>query len=411
MVFYLNGKEAIMIQILSYSIENFRSFCNNQILTLGELESRSVTAIFGPNSGGKSNTGRALAVLQSMIVNSASANFLLPYDPFLLKEEHDSKDTRFEIYFKYGKRVFSYSVSYNSVRITEEVLKEKSVQVDRYKVIFHRTADGIQNASANRFGFGKILAKKTRSETLLITKAREDNNEYANIIFELMNSIMILPGDNPNLQSLAVNLLRMNPGLKEKTMQLLRNSDFSIQDFIIEDVPVPDDLIASLPFNDESKLNIKSAGGTTIRTSHVVRDKERKVVGMTQFDLMGQESMGTRKFFEMAAPIIHMLDTGGTIYIDEFGAYLHPTLANAIIALFKSEENTKGASLILNSHNTSIMDQTCLVRDDIYLIEKNLSEESIITPLIQKAVRESESFEKRYKNGLYGGIPIIRERS
>jgi AAA15 family ATPase/GTPase len=399
-----------MIQLLSYSIENFRSFSDKQILTLGETDSRSVTAIFGPNSGGKSNTGRALAVLQGMIINSSNASFVLPYDPFLLKKGNESKDTCFEIYFKFDKRVFVYSVSYNSVRITEEILREKSEQVDRYKVIFHRTSGGVQNASANRFGFGKTLTKKTRNETLLITKAREDNNEYANIVFDLMNSIMILPGDNPELQNLAVNLIGRNPALKEKTMKFLRNSDFSIQDFIIEDVPISDDLLATLPFNDEIKLNIKNSGGTTIRTSHVVRDADRKVVGMTRFDLIGQESMGTRKFFEMAAPIIHVLDTGGTLYIDEFGAYLHPALANAIIALFKSDEN-KGASLILNSHNTSIMDQTCLVREDIYLIEKNLSEESIITSLSHKAVRESESFEKRYRNGLYGGIPIIRERN
>jgi AAA15 family ATPase/GTPase len=399
-----------MIQLLSYSIENFRSFWKNQTLTLGGTDSRSVTAIFGPNSGGKSNTGRALAVLQGMIVNSSNANFVLPYDPFLLKKGYESKDTRFEICFKFDKRVFVYSVSYNSAHITEEVLKEKSEQVDRYKVIFHRTSEGVQNASANRFGFGKALTKKTRNETLLITKAREDNNEYANIIFDLVNSIMILPGDNPDLQNLAVNLLKLNPALKEKTIKFLRNSDFSIQDFIIEDVPISDDLIATLPFNDDIKQNIKNSGGTTIRTSHVVRDEDRKVIGMTQFDLIGQESMGTRKFFEMAAPIIHVLDTGGTLYIDEFGAYLHPTLANAIIALFKSDENN-GASLILNSHNTSIMDQTCLVRDDIYLIEKNLGEESIVTPLSRKAVRESESFEKRYRNGLYGGVPIIRERN
>jgi hypothetical protein len=57
------------------------------------------------------------------------------------------------------------------------------------------------------------------------------------------------------------------------------------------------------------------------------------------------------------------------------------------------------------------MEQTCLEREDIYLIEKNLSEESIITPLKQRAVRESEAFEKRYRNGLYGGVPIIRDRN
>jgi AAA15 family ATPase/GTPase len=411
MVFYLNRKEIAMVQLLSYSIENFRSFCKRQVITLGASDARSVTAIFGPNSGGKSNTGRALSVLQGMIFNSANANFVLPYDPFLLKEGSESADTHIEIRVIHGKRIFTYTVRYNAMQITEETLKEKSVQVDKYRVIFHRNAAGEMNASANKFGFGKTLTKKTRKETLLITKAREDNNEYANILFDFMNALFIIPGDSPNLQGLAVDLLKAYPDLKERTINLLRKGDLSIRDIEIEEVPVPEDIIAGLPFNDEMKQSILNSAATAIKTAHVIRDQERNVVGTRKFDLMNQESVGTRKFFEMAVPIVHTLDTGGTLYIDEFGAYLHPTLANAIIALFKSDANDQGASLILNSHNTSIMDQTCIEREDILLVEKNLSEESIITPLSQKAVRESESFEKRYRNGLYGGVPIIRERN
>jgi hypothetical protein len=43
-------------------------------------------------------------------------------------------------------------------------------------------------------------------------------------------------------------------------------------------------------------------------------------------------------------------------------------------------------------------------------VEKNMDEESIITPLANKPVRVGESFEKRYRQGLYGGAPIMRER-
>jgi AAA15 family ATPase/GTPase len=399
-----------MVQLLSYTIRNFRSFYKSQVLSLGETDTRSVTAVFGPNAGGKSNTGRALSVLQGMIFNSANANFVLPYDPFLLKEDAEYEDTHFEIRFKHGKRIFIYEVSYNATHITEEILKEKSEQVDKYKTIFHRNANSELNVSASKFGFGKTLTKKTREETLLITKAREDNNDYANIIFDLMNSLFIVPGDSPNLQSLAVDLLKANPALKEKTIKLLKNGDFSIQDLVIEDVSASEEVFATLTFKDEMRQNIIKPGVTVVYTSHVIRDSDRKVTGTRQFDLMKQESMGTRKFFEMAVPIMHILDTGGILYIDEFGSYLHPTLANAIIALFKSDENEKNAALILNSHNTSIMDQTCLAREDIYLIEKNLSEESIITPLKKKAARESEAFEKRYRSGLYGGVPLIRKR-
>jgi AAA15 family ATPase/GTPase len=97
--------------------------------------------------------------------------------------------------------------------------------------------------------------------------------------------------------------------------------------------------------------------------------------------------------------------------LDEFGAFLHPVLSSAIISLFKSDENKAKAKLILNTHNALIMTQVGLAREEIILVEKSLSEESIIIPLIRKSVRESEAFEKRYREGFYGAVPIIRKRA
>jgi AAA15 family ATPase/GTPase len=382
-----------------------------QELVFGDDAARNVTALFGPNSGGKSNTARAILILFDFIFNSANANAVLPYDPFLLKEGSDKEASSFEIRFAHGERYFTYSVTFDRNSILSEALKERSPKINKMKTVFLRDDKGNLSASADKYGFGKKLLKKTRKETLLITKAREDNNAYANIVFDLMNFVNVVPGDAPNLQGFAVELLRQNPALKEKTIQLLRNCDFSIQDIAIEDVPIPDEVIAGLPFTEEMKQSIRKSLGTAIRAAHVIRNDDRKVIGARQFDLMSQESMGTRKFFEMAVPIADALEYGKTLYIDEFGAYLHPTLANAIIKLFKSESNKKNARLILNSHNTSIMSQTCLAREDIVFVEKNLSEESVIVPLFEKSVRPDESFEKRYREGLYGGIPIIRVRN
>jgi len=399
-----------MPQLLSIKIKNFRSFCTEQELVIGNDEARRVTALFGPNSGGKSNTARAISVLFYFIFNSANANILLPYDPFLLKEGSDKEASCFEIRFVHGERYFTYSVAFNRECILSEILKEQSPKVNKMRTIFSRDSEGNLNASANKYGFGKMLLKKTRKEALLVTKAREDNNAYANIVFDLINSVSVIPGDDPNLQGIAVELLRQNPALKEKTIELLRNCDFYIQDIAIEDALMPEDVIVRLPFSEEFKQSLILSKGTAIHTAHVIRNDNRKVVGARQFDLMSQESMGTRKFFEMAIPIADALAYGKTLYIDEFGAYLHPILANAIIELFKSDSNAKGAKLILNSHNTSIMSQTCLAREDIIFVEKNLSEESIITPLSKKSARSDEAFEKRYRDGLYGGVPIVRER-
>jgi AAA15 family ATPase/GTPase len=397
-----------MAQLLSIKIKNYRSFYTEQELRFGDDKARNVTALFGPNSGGKSNTARAMIALFNYIYNSANANVVIPYEPFLLKEGAENEATGFEIVFESHKRYFTYLVEFNHERVMMEGLFEKSEKINRQKLIFMRNENGIVNAGASKFGFGLKLVNKTRKETLLITKAREDNNRYSNIVFELLEYVSVIPGGIFDFYGLAIDILKKNPVLKDKTIQLLRNCDFSIQDFVIEDVSVSEEMLQGLPLSEEIKKDILQSGDTRIRTSHVIRNSNRKVVGSRQFDLNGQESIGTKKFFEMAVLIVDALEQGKTLYIDEFGAYLHPTLADEIIKSFKSADNKSGAKLILNTHNTSIM--ASLDREDIVLVEKNMDEESIITPLANKPVRVGESFEKRYRQGLYGGAPIMRER-
>jgi AAA15 family ATPase/GTPase len=209
-----------------------------------------------------------------------------------------------------------------------------------------------------------------------------------------------------------VDLLNKNPELKKKTINFMRNCDFAIRGIEFVDAPpIPEEILNSMPFNDEIKKMFANSPSVAIKTVHAVRDAERTVVDTCYFDLLGQESMGTRKFFEMTVPILYALDNGTTLYYDEFGSYIHPALAKAIIELLKSSDNNKGASLILNTHSTSIMANAGLDRDEIIFIQKGLSEESIISPLNERAVRANESFEKRYREGLYGAVPVIRERA
>jgi AAA15 family ATPase/GTPase len=400
-----------MAQLLSIKIKNYRSFYSEQELSFGDTSARNVTALYGPNSGGKSNTARALLTVLNIIQNSAEANAVLPYDPFLLRSGSDEEPSRFEIRYEYCGKYYTYVFSYDRERVIQEILYERSEKVNKRKIIFSRDKDGTMNPSANKYGFGRKLLSKTRSNTLLITKAREDNNKYSNGLFAVFDSLAVIPGDALNLHGLAIELLRRDPSLKERTIKLLRNSDFSIRDIIIEDIPVSEEMLAGLMLPDEIRQSIIQGGGTTVRTAHIVRDADRKAVGSKQFDLIGQESMGTKAFFEVAVPIVDALEYGKTLYIDEFGAYFHPMLADMIIGLFKSESNTESASLVLNTHSTSIMANGRLNREDIILVEKNLNEESVITPLTDKSVRQDENYEKRYRQGLYGGVPIIRERA
>ena len=250
-----------------------------------------------------------------------------------------------------------------------------------------------------------------RKETLLITKAREDNNHYANVVFDLVHSIDLLPGDGLFLQGYAIAIMKNDPKIKEKIINLMQNCDFTIRDIVIEEQIPNEDLLANSPLPERLKQYLGQEGISFVQTAHAVRNKERKVTGLQYFHLDTQESMGTRKFFEMIIPAVQALEYGKTLYIDEFGAFFHSELAKYIIELFNSDKNEKGASLIINTNNTAIMSLKGLKRDDIVLIEKNLNEESVITSLARKATRDNEGFEKRYSQGLYGGVPIIRDRT
>ena len=77
-----------------------------------------------------------------------------------------------------------------------------------------------------------------------------------------------------------------------------------------------------------------------IKTIHSILDKAGKVVGNRAFDLDFQESLGTRKFFSISAPILDSLQNGKILVIDELDASLHPLLSAELVRLFSNPQKT-----------------------------------------------------------------------
>lgn len=393
-----------MYTLLSLSIENYRSFYVRQELPFPDESKYSITALFGPNASGKSNVAKALATVLNCIRNSASANWTLPYDPFILKTGSDIEPCRFSINFMHDKKRYTYEFAYNASKIVYERLREQSENTTKMRTIFERDADGNLGPSAAKFGFGKTLIARTRPETLIITKGHEDNNTYSNIVFGFTDSVSIIsPGPN-ELSPMFVEMLKDNPDLRNKTIELLQECDFSIRDIQIESVKLSETVLEALPISSNVKKAILENGGNSFKTVHAVRDEERSLVSTHEMDFWTQESEGTRNFFEVAVPIIDALDNGKTIFIDEFGAYIHPTLAEDILRKFR-ERSENSARLVLTTHGTSMLKS--LLRDEIVLVEKNMAEETMISSLSSLGARENEAFEKRYLAGLYGAIPLV----
>lgn len=392
-----------MNKLLNLKITNFRSFFSSQTLPLNNKD--NITAIYGPNASGKSNTARAFSFIKWFLRNSANAGVIkIPFEPFLLRAKN-SLPSSFEIEFISGERKFRYGFSFNADEIVSEELIELTSQKE--KAIFKRNLQSIINiASAKKFGFTEKLMKKTRNASLLITKAREDNNEYANTVFDFFVNFNIVTCGTPELRDFSVQLIKNNPLLKDKVLEFLKNADFWIRDFSIDEVDIPDDVISKLPFNDEIKGKMRMQKPISIMTKHSIRDDDEKIVGTASLSIDNQESAGTNVIFDLSTLIINSLENKSPLYIDEFGLHLHSDICKYILEKFKKNSD---AQLILNTHDSSLMDQ--LKREEIIFVDKKQTEESIITPLTEMSPRENEPFEKRYRKGFYGAKPFIKEIS
>ena len=385
-----------MYKLNSIKVSNFRSFAKEQQIEFNT----NTTAIYGANASGKSNISRSLSFMFHWIKNSSAANFSkIPFEPFLLRKDNINP-TSLEIEFLSDNKTLRYGFSFKSDRIISEKLVDLSSQKE--KIIFNRIEQKIENSStAKKHGFTKSLLEKTRQTTLLITKAREDNNPYANIVFDFIDRMGVFSPNNPELREASLNILNERPELKEKVLEFLKSADLWIRDFTIDEIDTPDEIIKNLPLIDELKNQFRKS--TLITTKHSVRGDKNEIVDYIQFSLDNQESTGTRIIFDLAPLIVASVEDGSPLYIDEFGIHLHPDICNYILKYFKNNQS----QLIINTHDTSLMNN--MSREEIVFIEKNQAEESLISRLSDYSPRKEAPIEKHYRGGLYGARPFLRE--
>ena len=122
-----------------------------------------------------------------------------------------------------------------------------------------------------------------------------------------------------------------------------------------------------------------------------------------------EESHGTRNTYIIGTLIHQALENGRTILIDELDTSLHTNIVRTFVELFQSPmTNPKGAQLIFTTHDTNIMNQRYMRKDQIWLVEKDKNGVTDLYSLQDfPEAREDTPFEKWYLAGKFGGLPII----
>ena len=164
------------------------------------------------------------------------------------------------------------------------------------------------------------------------------------------------------------------------------------------------DAFGSLRFENDLYLITYSEGGIKARKL-TTRHKRINDDGVEYFSLV-DESDGTKRIFDYIPLILDLMQGEKVFVIDEMERSLHPVLMRKLMDLFFKYANDISTQLIFTTHESTLMDQDILRRDEIWLMEKTKEGISSFVRLDEKFnLRFDKELEKNYLRGIFGATP------
>lgn len=354
-----------------------------------------VSAIYGPNGGGKSNVLEAIHTLVSKVLRPLCATCdksdcdykarKMPVKPFAFVEENKKSPTEFEIFFRTKIAEYRYILHIQEEIVIYESLDRVKMNTGRRSALFVRDREGIELKGT----FGKFKISEDLSETLPLLSylgITYKKNEIVNDVLDWFeDSIDFLNYGNP-YEELKTAIARSEE-VRTLVLKMIQEMDLDIVDFRVEE-------------KDEKHIEVY--------TKHVVEGNSTELS-------LSEESSGTRKLFGLLPYIAGSLVCGTTLVIDELDAKIHPLLLQHIIEMFTDMTiNRHGAQLIFTSHDLSTMNNHVFRRDEIWFVAKGKSQNSKLYSLVEfkdengVSIRKDAKFDKQYLEGKYGADPYLQ---
>ena len=354
-----------------------------------------VSAVYGPNGGGKSNVLEALNTLVAKILRPLYATadneeraFLqkrIIVEPFAFSDESKDSSTEFEIFFRTSLAEYRYILHVKRDIVVYESLDRVKLDTGRRSALFERQEKEIELKGT----FAKLKVSEDLSRTLTLLSylgiAYRENAVVKDVLGWFEYGIDFLNYGNP-MQELRMAVANSDE-VKHNMLDMIQEMDLDIVDFRVEEKE--NDLIE-------------------VYTKHSVDGYE------TELNL-SDESSGTKKLFGLLPFIAASLLTGTVLIIDELDAKIHPVLLRHIIMMFNDMSiNRHKAQLIFTSHDLSTMNSEVFRRDEIWFVAKGNAQNSKLYSLVEfknekgESVRKDAKFDKQYLEGKYGADPCIK---
>lgn len=355
-----------------------------------------VSAIYGPNGGGKSNVLEALHTLNSKVMKPLCATCdevnchykvrKIHLEPFAFSEQTKEAPTEFELFFRTKKAEYRYILHVKKDTIIYESLDRIKMDTGRRSALFKRDPEAIELKGI----FGKFRISKDLSATLPLLSYLGITYKKNEIVKDVLDwfeySIEFLNYGNPR-QELGM-AIASSEKMKSLVLNMIKEIDLDIEDFRIEE-------------GENDRIEIF--------TKHTVNGYS------TEINLL-EESSGTRKLFGLLPFIAGSLVYGTTLVIDELDAKIHPILLQYVIEMFTDMSiNKGGGQLIFTSHDLSTMNKEVFRRDEIWFVAKGNGQNSKLYSLVEfknekgESVRKDAKYDKQYLEGKYGADPYLRK--
>ena len=398
--------------LCQFTVKNFKSIRDEvtfdmQAAAISEHEDRiikdadgelylPVSAVYGPNGGGKSNVLEALyslvmKVLRPLYAAGSDEIFAIKMkkqviEPFAFDPEMIKEPTEFELFFRTELAEYRYELNVKKEKIVYERLDRIKLETGRKSALFERNKDEI----ALKGAFARLKTSDELSDSLPLISylgITYKKNEVVRDVLDWFNEgICILNYGNP-MQELRMAVSK-SEDVKKLMLQMIQEMDLDIVDFRVEE---------------------KENERIEVFTKHIVDEYE------AELNLFA-ESSGTKKLFGLLPFVAKSLLQGATLVIDELDAKIHPVLLKYLIMTFSNmEKNKKGAQLIFTSHDLSTMNSDIFRRDEIWFVAKGRRQNSKLYSLVEfkdkkgQSVRKDAKFDKQYLEGKYGADPYLRK--
>ena len=357
-------------------------------------------AIYGANASGKSSIIKAIRACVGMIFSSHNnnENTIFAFTPF--KFGGIGKPSKFFIRFLLDGIEYEYSFELTKTEIIKENLYY--YPNGRRSLVFSRDETKGPDKK-NIYEFRSAIrrpmdvAANTSKKTLFVSRASQMDRAVAKDVFRYFNERFILNYFGYNSFSVE-QLLKEN---KEQFLNVLKIAD---SDIVKIDSHLENKMLSTAVYDpiDNQLLSYED-----IQKSQLVITTYHKNNPEIPFNFFTEESEGTQRLFNMMLTILDIVTNNKILLIDEIETQLHIKLVEYIISLFNK---SKCAQLIYTTHNTHLLKNNTIRKDQIYFVNKLDDGSSDLYSLFDyKDFRDGMDIEKAYLQGRFDAIPYINE--